>query len=106
MTDSLCQLQLLGMQHESKFCSSSELDCHETECRLKQTSAFATVMCNMTMHTSQTSAPHSCNAELAPEAKLLSRTTAQADLLLLFVEVSSDCREHMLKVDPAVHAQL
>ncbi len=62
-------------------------------------------MCNMNMGTSQTAAPHTCNSELAPEAKLLSRTTAQADLLVLLVKVSSDCREHVLKVNPAVHAQ-
>ena len=63
-----------------------------------------TVMCNMTMGTSRHQ--HTCNAELAPEAELLSRKTAQADLLLLLVKVSSDCREHVLEVDPAVHAQL
>ena len=78
-----------------------------------QTSAITTVMCNVTMGTSQTSALHTCHAELAlhicsaelaPEAKLLMCETAQADLLLLLVKVSSDCREHVLEVDPAVHA--
>jgi len=63
-------------------------------------------MHNMTLSTRQPAALHTCNAELAPEAKLLTCKTAQADLLLLLVEVSSDCREHVLKVDPAVHAQL
>ncbi len=63
-------------------------------------------MCIMSMGTSQISALHVCDAELAPEAKPVTYKTAQADLLLLLVEFSSDCREHVLKVDPAIHAQL
>lgn len=107
MATSLC-LQLLGVQHDSKLCSSNILNGQGTERKLTHSSAVTTVMLRITKP--DFSPAHlQCRTCTSGKASYVQNSTSghsKADSLLFLVKVSRDCREHMLKVDPAVHAQL